>query len=170
MSVRLRRLGRIRIANRRYDPPPYHVIRRRWRPRMIDQGYNALWNGDSHIWRIISVPGPPGDDTNQQESDNFEGFKRLWDPNSTYWIHIAMLWKRKRPKVQITICMKERADWTTVYDYLQNKGVNTQSTYWRRIWGDPVQALHSMRFPKGSKFLKQWSRGKIDFGRPHAGY
>lgn len=166
MSHRIRWLGHIGITDRRLHHRRLRVLRKSWAPQMEQDGYFALTRGESSVWRFDLLEQP---DQLAIANQQFHRLKRIYTRRDMYWIHIAMNWKHRKPHLHLTVCFREKMVWEQVYDWAQ---ANLQHGLyqWRRVWGDPVYSLWKLRYPNGSKFIKQWSTGIIDSGRPPAGH
>lgn len=166
MSSRINWLGRIRITDRRRHHRRYRVLRKSWTPQMEADGYNALTRGESSVWRFDLLEQPDQDRIANQE---FDFLKTIYKKDTMNWIHIAMTWNKRKPHIHLTICFKDKLIWEQVWEWAQTN-IHQHLYHWRRIWGDPVYSLWKLRYPNGSKFIKQWSKGLIDFGRPTGGH
>lgn len=165
MSVRLRWLGNIRLSNRRRHHRNFPIVRKRWREEMEGTGYWPLTNGSSNVWRIQLLESEAHNEQRQIATNDFDSFKRLYSRHTMFWMHIAMLYKHKQPLLRITICFIDQYTWEDLLTWMEEHHINHHNYDWRRIWGDPTYSLYKLRYPSGAKFVKQWSKGLIDYGR-----
>lgn len=165
MSSPITWLGHIRITDRRRHHHRYRVLRKSWTPQMETDGYHALTRGESTVWRFDLLDQLDQDRIANQEFDNL---KTTWNQDTMNWMHIGMNWKHRKPHIHLTICFHDKLVWEQVWNWAQDH-INHRLYTWRRVWGDPVYSLWKLRYPNGSKFVKQWSRGLIDYGRPTGG-
>ena len=165
MSHRIRWLGHIKITDRRTNQRPLPVLRKQWTPLMETDGYFALRRGSSCVWRFDLLQQPSNEEHTELSNQLFEDLKQTWNRRNMYWIHIALTWKHKQASVHCTICFKNNWTWEQVLDWTLDQPVDFHRLDWRRVWGNPVYSLYKLRYPNGSKFIKQWSKGTIDTGR-----
>lgn len=165
MSHRLRWLGHIRITDRRIHQRSLHVIRKSWTPEMEEDGYFALRRGSSCVWRFDLLQQDTKDEHTEKSNQLFDDLKQVWNRRHMYWIHIALTWNHGQASVHCTICFKKNWDWGNILEWTLDQPVDFTKLDWRRVWGNPIYSLYKLRYPKGSKFIKQWSKGKIDTGR-----